>query len=179
MSTLFIPAVVPDEALTLFKVFLRQDNDDEDVMLKTLLEAAIGQAEDYLQRALYLQTRRAKVSGLPADGQIQLDFGPVRGIATITYTDEAGDVVALDESLYSLDEDVLSPEGDWPSTALNILYETGMAVPSSPAIPLPPQVSSAVWLLGQILYDRNERVAPMLTSAAHRLLDTWRAGQGV
>jgi uncharacterized phiE125 gp8 family phage protein len=174
-------------ALEDFKVFLRQDNDDEDAMLSVLLEAALLQAQDYVQIALATQTR--KVSLLyPVVGGVALDFGPVLDIVSVTYRDSDGDTQTLDPSRYVLVGDNVFPAADtegWPisdnsyGASITITYSAGSTGTSSPVTPLSGQLKSAIWLFGQVLYDRNEKVSPMLDAAAKRLLDTVREGQGI
>lgn len=186
-STLVAPATVNPADLAEFKVFLRQDNNDEDTMLEVLLAGAVGQAEDYLQIALAPQTRQVALQGAPSNAGVKLDYGPITAITSVTYVDLDEVVQTVDPADYFLEGDTLYAVDGWPTDVSTLRKDTFKVrytasltdADVSPPVVLPAQIKAAVWLFGQVLYDRNERVAPMLQKAAERLLDTWRVGQGV
>lgn len=184
-SKVITPATTLAVSLEEFKVALRQDNTAEDTFLESLLQAAITQAEDYLQISLNDQVREVRIKGTPLDA-VSLDMGPVLSIEEVTYTDTAGTEQTIDPADYVLVGDTLYPVDGWPSVgtqeggAFVVQYRAGLVDDSvSPVGQVPARIRAAVMLMGQILYDRHPASADLLLKTAHGLLDTARVGQGV
>ena len=94
--------------------------------------------EQRLGRSLITQTIRKTLDAWPADGDIELEYGPVASITSVSYLDANGDSTLVDSDLYSLDSRnevgsawvLLAPDQIWPTTgsyanAVSVLYVAG------------------------------------------------------
>lgn len=186
-SVLLEPAQTPAVTLAFFKTSLRHDNTAEDAYLETLLSAATEQAEEYLQRSLVRQKRLLAWPGSPPRA-VKLDRGPVLSIDSVTYVKPDGTIGTLASNEYVLEGDVLYPalNTDWPACrteteqSFRVVYYAGFVDDTvSPAQKVLSGVQAAIAMYGQLLYDKHAPSAELLTSSAQRLLDSFRAGQGV
>ena len=169
--------------LTLWKKFLRQDHADDDDLLLRLARAASMEAESYVQIALFPQVRRVVFRQAPA-ADIELDFGPVLGVTSVTHYDDAGNATVVDPADYAVDSNRVTVLNAWPfigpGESIKLVYTAGTYDDTvSPVVPVPADVETAIYMLGQALYARNPQDNDMLKTAAFRMLDTVREGQGV
>lgn len=170
--------------LDLFKSFVRQDHADDDALLTVLRDAALLEAEQYLQRAITPQSRVLHITGTPPL-LVPLDFGPVYDVTAVKYTPPGGVEATLDAADYVFVESasVVTPVNGWPVVSQDypglfvVEYSTGPEPNTSPPTALPADIVSAVLLLAQFLYGRKD--GDILRTAAFRMLDPYRKGQGV
>lgn len=176
------------------KTYLRQDNTDEDTVIQSILLSAIHEAEAYLQIALLDQERAIRITGTPPR-ELRLDYPPVYEIVSVKYLDTSLVWQTLDPSSYVLENHVLYPVGDtnWPQVSTTrqngfiVSYRCALIHAASPAHghghphleAFPKNLELAIFMLAQIIYDRNPTANPTLKETAYRLLDQWRLGQGV
>lgn len=128
-------------------------------------------AEAYLGLSLAEQTLELTTDRFPSDDFIDLPFGPVQSIESITYLDEAGDEQTVDELDYRLDNYsqphrvYLEYDTQWPTetrqvrNAIRIRYVVGNTQPglSPPGqYPLPPRIRIALLFLVGHLHKNRE-----------------------
>jgi len=65
--------------------------------------------EKFLQRALITQTWKLRLDQWPANSIIELPFGPVQSVSSVTYTDSAGATQTIDAADYYTDIYSLQP----------------------------------------------------------------------
>jgi uncharacterized phiE125 gp8 family phage protein len=186
-STTVLPPEESAVSLAAFKAFIRQDHDHEDSTLQILLDAAIVEAEGYVQTSLMRQTRRVSITGTPPT-EIELDMGPVIEISSITYVDLNNTTQTIDEDDYVLTDNFVTPAPGkaWPLVStqapngFRVTYAAGLIDTAvSPVATLQKNYVAAILLLAQIKYDRNPDEQDILEKSAYRLLDYVRNGQGV
>ena len=145
------PAEYPDQAL-----------------IEAMIKASRDMCERYLGRSLAPQTVMWSGHNFPATEFIELPFGPVLGIESITYNDGTGDVM-LGTSSYLLDNEiepacVYTLNGAaWPTISprpggVRIRYVAGYTIDgdSPNEWPLPPSLRSAILLTFGHLYENRE-----------------------
>ncbi len=172
------PAETPvslDEA----KAHLRVDFDDDDTLIKALIQAATQHLDGWtgvLGRALVTQTWRQEFQTLSLCG-LRLPLGPVASLESVTYIDAAGTTQALAADQYSLLTDCLGPiviplaGASWPATArrpnaVAITYIAGTAVADVPA-----PIKWAILLIIGNLYANREAIADKALAALPMAVD--------
>ncbi len=101
LSLVTAPVIEP-VTLTEAKLQCRQDIDDENALIQTLIRAAREHVEAYCHRALTTQTWDWKLDGFPC-GALHLPMGNVTTITSITYVDGNGDSQTWSSALYQTD----------------------------------------------------------------------------
>jgi uncharacterized phiE125 gp8 family phage protein len=149
----------------------------EDALFVGWLAAAVKLAEHDTQRSIGSQTLELALDCFP-DGAIELPQGPVTGITTIKYIDEAGVEQTLSSALYTLDDYglidrvVLAYGAEWPATreianAVKVRYVAGE---------LDPAVKTALFLTVAHFYENREATTDLdlaeLPIGAKHLLGT-------
>lgn len=81
---------------------VRQIQGVDDTSLLDFIARVRGCVEDYLHRSLITQTREQVMDCFPR-GPVELQFGPVQSLTSITYLDEAGAENTEDNADYDID----------------------------------------------------------------------------
>lgn len=145
-----------------------------DDYINALSLAVEGQTETLLRGSLMPQTLELRMDCFPSCRMIELDFGPISEVNSITYFDTNGDTQVLSDTLYSVDINstppviVLEPSESWPSVESNrrsavvIEYEAGYA----DADAVPEQIKLGMKLfIGHLFTNRESiQVGPGITA---------------
>jgi uncharacterized phiE125 gp8 family phage protein len=136
------------------KDHLRADSGDDDALIGIYTGAAIAHLDGpmgWLGRALAPQTLELRLDGFPCV-EMALRCGPVTGVTSIAFIDQAGVEQTLDPSGYQLRGDYigLGYAARWPAhraeaEAVRIRYQAGW-----PTLPLP--IKAALLLMIEDLY---------------------------
>lgn len=140
------------------KLHLRVDGDDDDALIESMIAAATGHLDGYdgvLGRAIMSQTWREDFDGFPTG--FRLRMGPVSGLVSVVYTDDAGDpqTVTGARLLTSGGVTFVYPAlgASWPSgSGVAIEYTAGYAV-------VPAPLKAAILLHVGALYENREAVS--------------------
>lgn len=159
------------------KVHLRASSaTTEDDLIVGYIEAARAMAQHYTGLAIGSQTLELAYDEFPGYGEaIELRYGPVTSITSVTYVDEDEITQTIDAANYSLDSYndpgwvIPAVDYDWPTpidaaNCVKVRYVTGAAPAGA--------VLSAILLTVGYLFENRE--AGELPAAARALLDTVR-----
>lgn len=106
----------------------------DDTDITSYIQAAREQAESYMQRSIITQTVEIALDRFPVE--IELPFGPLQSITSITYLDADQVEQTLDSANYTADDYGMTPwvllaaDTDWPGTydaanAVTVRYVVG------------------------------------------------------
>lgn len=151
----------PDDlpaSLDLAKLHLRVDHDDDDVLISSLINAAVDHLDGWtgvLGRCLVEQVWRQDFDALAPCLPLQL--GPVIEIVSVKYVDDRGDVQTLDPDGYRLRSDAGGrwrlDLTSWPSSrTASVTYKAGFNV-------VPPAITTAILMLVAHWYANREAAA--------------------
>lgn len=161
--------------------------DDDKVAM--FLTAARQQVERDIRRSLIQQTWTLKLDEFELseleEEAIELHYGPVQSVTSVTYVDGAGSTQTVDSANYSLDTYSnpavlrLTYSGTWPThrgdiRGVTVTYVAGYAN----AAAVPAEIKAAILLKLESLYDGEAMagsVSPVV-EAYRRLVDSMLAG---
>lgn len=158
------------------KLHCRIDSSTEDASVVVWIEAARKVAQQYLSVAVGPQTLELAYDTFPDNGAaIQLRYGPVQSISSVTYVDDDSITQTIDSANYSLDayngSGWIIPAVDygWPTpivaaNAVKVRYVTGDAS-------LDEAVKMAI-LAMVCIQDQNRVGADLLSDGVRGMLDT-------
>ncbi|MDE0724646.1 MAG: head-tail connector protein [Alphaproteobacteria bacterium] len=161
------PAIEPltlDEA----KDHLRVDLSDDDAVILSYIKAARKAAENYTERSFITQTLKKSLDCFPAL-EMELPYGDVQSVESITYIDTNGTQQTLSSSDYQVDTDVTvarvapAPGKSWPSTlsgqmgAVKVTYKAGYG---DSADDVPEDLKSGLKMHVGHLFDHREATTP-------------------
>jgi len=121
------------------KTYMRLDSSTYDDMLEGYIKACRQAVEKHTGLSLMPQTRQLFLDDFPDDdGNIELPYGPVRSVSSVTYLDADGDEQTLATSVYRTDLNNVYPrigldyEQEWPETrgvinSVTVTYTCGYA----------------------------------------------------
>ncbi len=145
------------------KAHCRVDHADDDGLITGLITTARVYVEQRCWISVCTQTWRQYLDGWPGECRA-LTYPPVTAIMGVTYKDEAGNVLTLSSSVYTLTPDnlcfCLAAKQEWPTAALwpqwpiAITYTAGWGVGA--AVPTP--IKQAMLLLIGHWYENREAV---------------------
>jgi len=158
------PATEP-VSLVEAKAHLRVDCTDDNDYITTLIKVARKYAELYQRRSYITQTLELRLDRFPRY-LLELPRPPSSAVASIKYTDSAGDEQTLDASLYTTDFNSYMPRivpafnQSWPTTravidAVLIEYTAGYGAASA----VPETIKQAILLLVSHWYENREPVS--------------------
>lgn len=169
----------------------------DDALISWLITAGRELAEAYTGRTIAPRTMEQALDYFPCRDEILIETLPVRSVTSITYRDSNGDVQALSEADYVLDDfkpdqTWLLPafETDWPVTqsvvnAVRIRFEAGYDGHSEtiPDKVLPGSIKAAILLMLGHYYENREDVivgtsAVELPMGSKYLLNPFRLNVG-
>lgn len=192
----------PDELITVAEaaLFLRvDDNGDspatypDESVIEAMITAARQWCEEYLRRAIGVQTLELVMDNFPSDGIVLLR-PPVVSVTSITYTNTDGDDVVIDSDEYIVSANShpgeIRPVDSWPgdvrvsADSVRVRYQTGYYGGGSPATSeeLPKSIRTAILMRVADLYQNREaQVEKPLTANAtiERLLSMYRLEMGM
>lgn len=185
----------PSELLTVSDVadFMKIDYpDDESSVIGSMITAARQWCEEYLQRAIGVQTLELTLPAFPKRTAILLR-PPVISVTSINYTDTSGSNQTLSASEYlsaiTLEPGEIVPVSSWPDTyntpdAVKVRYQAGYYAGGSPAtsIEIPKTIHTAILMQIADLYENREGQSLKTLSVnptLERLLSTYRLEMGI
>lgn len=118
--TIVVPPAYECVSRTQAKNHLRVSGTDDDDLIDALIATARDHVETFTRRALVQRTYDFTLDAFPQ--VIELPYGPVREVTSITYTDAGGDSQTLSTALYQVDLRSVPPRirpaygSSWPST---------------------------------------------------------------
>ena len=196
--------VVEALTLAEMKLHLRtySSNTDEDALISALIKAAREWVEDYTGRVLVDSTWRLTIGNVvwpvqPTDTNtvtgivatadwkgIPLYKSPVIALVSVASVDSLGVETALDVADYTL----MDAASKWPKLAgslgadtLRIVYSAGFAPgvgspdPTPDPALVPERFKLAMKLYAEAIYDRDEKLMPLLLEAAANIIKPERA----
>jgi len=161
--------VAPAEApldLTSAKKHLRVDGTDDDTLISSYIDAAVGRIEEHLTRQLVTATFRLTLDRWPYGDEILLPRPPLQSVTSIEYTRSDGTTGVMPAGDYDPDVDsepgrvILGDGKSWPgdqltrASAVRITYVAGYG----DAADVPETVVTAIRLLVGTLYEHRESV---------------------
>lgn len=131
------PATLPVTAAEA-KANGRIDHDAEDALIEGLIGAALAHVEKSCGVAFEAQTWEVVLDAFPT-GEIELPFGPVASVTSVSYVDSAGDDATVSADDYAVD--TASPVGwvipvdGWPTAmavanAVRVGFVAGAGTPA-------------------------------------------------
>ncbi len=172
-------------------------------LVRWQISAAREFCEQYLGRSLAVQTLEYGATDFGGQGGISLPMGPIISVVSVSYVDEAGATILLDDGSgsptnvqfeidqFSDPQEVRLPyNGTWPTArshpgAVRIRYVAGYSLPSdspSPECPLPWSLRAAMLLVLGHLYEQrentSERPPQEIPLGAKALMDPYRLNMG-
>ncbi len=184
----------PAEIITVEEAaeFMRADfSEDETPMIETIITASRQWCEEYLRRAIGIQTLELTLAGFP--NKISLR-PPFIAITSVKYLDVNGDLQTMDAADYLLSASaepasMIPSSGNWPSTlsgvddSVKVRFTTGYQDGGSPFVTeqLPKTIRTAMLMQIADLYaNREAQVEKSLAAnpTVERLLSTLRLEMG-
>jgi uncharacterized phiE125 gp8 family phage protein len=166
----------------------------DDLLLELFISAAREWAEQYTGLALGGRTLEMALTAFPAE--ITFPYGPVIGIAYITYLDKDGLELVVPAADYQLDtfstpaRVILAPDATWPddvgtqTNGIRVFYAVGYSAPgeSPQDNPMPRSIKVALLLtIGHLYKNREASSQAALTTipmGATCFLDTVKIRRG-
>jgi uncharacterized phiE125 gp8 family phage protein len=188
----------PTEIITVAEAadFMRVDfPDDESDRIEAMITSARQWCEDYLQRAIGVQTLETILCGFPSAGRKQIHLRPpVISVTSVNYIDNAGaeEELTVDEDYYlSIDSEPaeIIPVTTWPAAmnianSVKVRYQAGYNDPAdSPSSnPLPSPIRTAMLMQIADLYENRTAQAerPLaVNQTLERMLSMYRLEMGI
>lgn len=170
------------------KAHSRIDYSDDDDLLTAYLLAACGTIEAWTARVIQSRTATLRLPRFPTDGDqaIELPGGYVSAVASVAYTDTAGDAATLSSALWSIETSTRGPsalrlvyDATWPEVQerglpVVITYTAGWAADDIPAA-----LKHAVKMMAAEMHERREVAVigasvGMAPVAVQSLISPWR-----
>jgi uncharacterized phiE125 gp8 family phage protein len=184
----------PDELITVDDAadFMRAEfSVSEEDLIESLITAARQWCEEYLGRAIGVQTLELRMGSFPVDkGPIVLR-SPIIEVTSVKYLDTAGDEQTIDEDDYLVSDAEpaeIVPVSAWPvafgsSDSVRVEYEAGYSA-GSPLVSevLPKTIRTAILMMVADMYtNREAQVDRPLTAnpTVERLLSQYRLNLGM
>lgn len=163
------------EAKNLLK--LDEDLTEDDALVVSFIRAAVEHAQDYQSRKFITQTWELVLPAFPASGVIQLPFGKLQAVISVSYRNTSGNLQTLPDTAYQVDTSGILgklaldtiPSTASVSDAVRIQFICGYG--DNPG-DVPEVTRTAILFIIKQWYDkRGERVSLL---AAERMLYTGR-----
>jgi uncharacterized phiE125 gp8 family phage protein len=182
--------VAPDELISVADAaaFMRAEfADNEEALIESLITAARQWCEDYLRRAIGVQTLELRVQGFPANNNPILLRSPIVGVTSVKYLDQNRVEQTLSPSEYEVSDSepaTITPVSAWPvsygsADSARVVYEAGYYLGGSPKVSeeLPKTIRTAMLMLVADMYaNREAQVERALVAnpTVERLLSMYR-----
>lgn len=180
----------PEELITVDEAaeFMRAEfSVAEESLVESLITAARQWCEEYLRRAIGVQTLELRQNGFPAYAGPIILRSPIIEVNSVKYLDEDGDEQTLDEDEYLVSDAEpaqIVPVSAWPVTydladSVRVEYEAGYSDGGSPEVsqPLPRTIRTAILMMVADMYaNREAQTDKPLTAnpTVERLLSMYR-----
>ena len=185
----------PEEIITVDDAaeFMRAEfSSSEESLIETFITAARQWCEEYLRRAIGVQTLELRIKGFPYNnGPITLR-APLIDVTSVKYLDSDLVEQTLDAADYVVSDaepPVIVPVGAWPvsygsADAVRVEYRAGYYPGGSPKLSevLPKTIRTAMLMMVADMYtNREAQVEKVLTAnpTVERLLSTLRLQMGI
>lgn len=144
------------------KAFMRVDGTTDDSLIGDMIVAVRLAAEEALRRSLITQRWRIRYADTLGD-QVDLPFGPVQSVVSVTLYDEEGNDMLVDAGLYhvSPSADALVMESRQWAHRVEVIYQAGYGDAASD-VPMDIRQGMLVHLLA--LYEQRDVIAPPVAS---------------
>lgn len=163
------PATAEPVSVQFFKQHARiggdetEPDDPESLVLPAYIQAARRHAERMTGQILTDAVYELRLRGLCSP--ISFPTSPVAAVSGVTYTDDAGDVLTLDPTQYTLDDHPWRPRllaaygATWPTgrvtaDAVSVRFQG----PYGPDTPIPADLQIAICLMAAHWYENREEV---------------------
>jgi uncharacterized phiE125 gp8 family phage protein len=183
----------PDELITVDDAadFMRAEfSVSEEDLIESLITAARQWCEEYLGRAIGVQTLELRMGGFPVDNGPIVLRSPTIEVTSVKYLDTDGVEQTMDEADYitsDAEPAEIVPVSAWPvafgsSDSVRVEYEAGYSA-GSPLVSdvLPKTIRTAILMMVADMYtNREAQVEKPLTAnpTVERLLSQYRLGMG-
>lgn len=185
----------PEEIITVAQAaeFMRVDfPDDEQAVIEALITAARQWCEDYLGRAIGVQTLELTIQSFPERGRQAIILrAPLIEVVELTYLDLNGEEQTLVEGTdyrvaVNAEPGEVTPIGTWPvslgtADSVRVQYQAGYYANGSP-ITVPKAIRTAILMQVADLYNNREGQVERPLSAnptLERLLSMYRLDLGL
>lgn len=160
--------ITTDEAKTQVRVTIS----DDDTEIDAFIASARGYVENYLGRRLVTQTWDIFFRTFPyGEPRLELPYGPIQSVTSISYIDTAGTTQTLSSTIYSLNNKVtpaylyLSYGKFWPTVrsidnAVTVRVVAGYGAYTD----IPDNIRHAVKIIAASSYENRELAVPQVTS---------------
>lgn len=189
----------PSEIITVSEAadFMRVDfPDDEESIISAMITSARQWCEEYLRRAIGVQTLETILPCFPQRGRKEILLRPpVISVTSVKYLDTSGveqTLVLNTEYRLSIDSDpaeIVPVDNAWPAcldvaNAVRVRYQTGYYGGGSPAesIELPKTIRTAILMqVADLYHNRESQVEKPLSSnpTLERMLSMYRLEMGI
>jgi uncharacterized phiE125 gp8 family phage protein len=182
--------VAPDELISVADAaaFMRAEfADNEEPLIESLITASRQWCEDYLRRAIGVQTLELRVQDFPANNNPILLRSPIVGVTSVKYLDQNRVEQTLSASEYEVSDSEpaeITPVSAWPvsygsADSVRVVYEAGYCLGGSPKVSeeLPKTIRTAMLMLVSDMYaNREAQVERALVAnpTVERLLSMYR-----
>ena len=185
----------PDELITVAEAaeFMRAEfSASEEDLVESLIIAARQWCEEYLGRAIGVQTIELRMAGFPDDAEPIVLRSPIIEVNSVKYLDTNGDEQTMDEDDYLVsdaDPAEIVPVSAWPvafgsSDSVRVEYDAGYSAFVSPMTyqELPRTIRTAILMMVADMYTNREAHVEKPLSAnptVERLLSQYRLNLGM
>lgn len=184
----------PDELITVDDAaeFMRAEfSESEEPLIESLITAARQWCEEYLGRAIGVQTLELRMPGFPVDNGPIVLRSPIIEVASVKYLDTNGDEQTVDEADYLVSDAEpaeIVPVSAWPvafgsSDSVRVEYDAGYSA-GSPLVSqvMPKTIRTAILMLVADMYTNREaqvEKALLANPTVERLLSQYRLNMGM
>jgi len=185
----------PDELITVAEArsFMRAETVvSEESMIEGFITAARQWCEEYLSRAIGVQTLELRMAGFPDDAEPIVLRSPIIEVNSVKYLDTNGDEQTMDEDEYLVSDAEpaeIVPVSVWPeafgsSDSVRVEYDAGYSAFVSPMTnqELPRTIRTAILMMVADMYTNREAQIEKPLSAnptVERLLSQYRLNLGM
>lgn len=184
----------PEEVITVQDAadFMRAEfSVAEEAIVTSLITSARQWCEEYLRRAIGVQTLQLRVSAFPANNGPILLRPPLIDVDSVIYTDPDGveQTLSVDDYVISdAEPGMIIPVGEWPATkstgdAVKVEFMTGYYAGGSPKLSevVPATLKTAILMMVADMYANREAQVEkqlMANPTVERLISTYRLEMG-
>jgi uncharacterized phiE125 gp8 family phage protein len=185
----------PDELITVTEaiLFMRAETvAEEATLIASLIIASRQMCEEYLFRAIGVQTLEMRSAGFPASNGPIILPSPIISVTSIKYLDSSRVEQTMDAADYIVSDAepaMVVPVSSWPGAyitpdSVRVVFSAGYDGGSSPATgrELPRTIRTAILMQVADLYENREAQTerPLtMNQTVERLLSTYRLEMGI
>jgi uncharacterized phiE125 gp8 family phage protein len=185
----------PDEIITVAEVeeFARAEfGSSEEALIESLITAARQWCEEYLGRAIGVQTLELREAGFPINNGPLVLRCPLISVTSLKYLDSENVETTMDAADYVVSDAepaMIVPAASWPvaydcADSVRVVYQAGYYPGGSPVLSevLPKTIKTAMLMMITDMYDNREAQLKgqfMVNPTLERLLSIYRLGMGI